>query len=755
MKNLLTLLMLSALMTMGLQAQEKNSKTRFYEGIVAEEIDGDLAKAINIYQELLQDKKTDRQLAAKCLYHIGLCHEKQESGKAMDFYVSLLEKYPDQGDLAILSRNRITKLENANTFIDPRDGHKYKWVKIGNQIWMAENLAYMPWVNPPLKRKDGIWVYDYGLIDGYSVEEAKTLMNYQLYGCMYNWAMAMNIHHNYLVEPWDGDSKNHQGICPTGWHLPTDSEWKELEFFLGMPDSLLNETYSRAGLVRRKGGLYDLPPVGKFFKSTSTWLSNGEGNNSSGFNALAGGELWPADSPEASYNGLGYNTSFWTATQGDSISEFESGFKNSAWFRSFNGRTSEYFNKSDITRDVYPKTNGYYVRCIKNKENFGQKEPEYLGERIYMPKATSEIDFSSMNIEVNSWNQFGGNEQHTGYINKLFTPVEPKLIVSLETDQTDYSHPVEFEEGFLYMLNDSTIGKYVDGESSVVYQNKGKIHGSTLIYNKGIIIFQTTKNQIRAINLSSNMDLWESTTNKAAGPFFAVDNNSIYATSIDGHVYSFDLMSGRLNWEINIESKIYSSPAISDGKILFASSFSYNRSQNYSLNGKLYCLDAQSGKEIWQFELPGKRSGVWSSPAISGDIVVIGGSEFYLYGIDIRNGKELWRFYSEGSVWGSPGIAEDRVYFQGLGGYFFAVDLHSGYEVWRFKFPSLQNGFFHPLIGKESVLFGSADSCLYSLDRETGKLNWKYKTPSQKVYNPILIKDMILIRGYKRIFVLK
>ena len=67
MKNLLTLLMLSALMTMGLQAQEKNSKTRFYEGIVAEEIDGDLAKAINIYQELLQDKKTDRQLAAKCL----------------------------------------------------------------------------------------------------------------------------------------------------------------------------------------------------------------------------------------------------------------------------------------------------------------------------------------------------------------------------------------------------------------------------------------------------------------------------------------------------------------------------------------------------------------------------------------------------------------------------------------------------------------------------------------------------------------
>lgn len=118
----------------------------------------------------------------------------------------MIEKYPEAGDYASLARTRMQKLRDANTFIDPRDGHKYRWVKIGNQIWMAENLAYMPHVNPPMKQEWGIWVYDY---DGEDVAEAKATENYQNYGCLDDWAMAMDIDPKYLEEPWNGDSEKH------------------------------------------------------------------------------------------------------------------------------------------------------------------------------------------------------------------------------------------------------------------------------------------------------------------------------------------------------------------------------------------------------------------------------------------------------------------------------------------------------------------------------------------------------------------
>ncbi|MCL2284307.1 MAG: fibrobacter succinogenes major paralogous domain-containing protein [Fibromonadales bacterium] len=87
------------------------------------------------------------------------------------------------------------KLEgyNNNTFADPRDGQVYRTVKIGNQIWMAQNLNY----NAP-----GCKCYD---------NDPK---NAEKYGRLYNWEIAKN-------------------VAPPGWHLPSDAEWHTLVDFIG------------------------------------------------------------------------------------------------------------------------------------------------------------------------------------------------------------------------------------------------------------------------------------------------------------------------------------------------------------------------------------------------------------------------------------------------------------------------------------------------------------------------------------------
>ena len=103
------------------------------------------------------------------------------------------------------------KHNNSNYvfFTDPRDGYTYKTIKIGNQIWLAENLRYLP------KIGNGYYVYNY---HGKNVNEAKETQNYMNYGVLYNMAAA-------------------QEACPVGWHIPSDVEWKELEHYLGISDS--------------------------------------------------------------------------------------------------------------------------------------------------------------------------------------------------------------------------------------------------------------------------------------------------------------------------------------------------------------------------------------------------------------------------------------------------------------------------------------------------------------------------------------
>jgi len=132
--------------------------------------------------------------------------------------------------------------------IDERDGQEYRTVKLGSQMWMAENLNYEP-------DSGNSWCY------GNSAE------NCAKYGRLYDWATAMGLDTSYNHKKWD--SKYHekqQGICPVGWHLPLESE---------APPPCLNVYESRK------------------LKAKTGWSVNGEssgnGTDDCGFAALPGG----------------------------------------------------------------------------------------------------------------------------------------------------------------------------------------------------------------------------------------------------------------------------------------------------------------------------------------------------------------------------------------------------------------------------------------------------------------------------------
>jgi uncharacterized protein (TIGR02145 family) len=196
---------------------------------------------------------------------------------------------------------------------DSRDGNIYNTVKIGNQWWMAENLKYLPSVvGPGTGSKTTPYYYVYGY-NGRVVADAKTTSNYTTYGVLYNWP---------AVNP-----SGVQGVCPTGWHLPSDAEWTELTDYLGGE--------SGAGNKLKETG-------------TTHWNSPRAGaTNETGFTALPGGYR----TSNRRFVDIRYTGSWRSATELNATD---------AWFRRMYGNNSFVFSFN------HGKEEGYSVRCIRD-----------------------------------------------------------------------------------------------------------------------------------------------------------------------------------------------------------------------------------------------------------------------------------------------------------------------------------------------------------------------------------------------------
>ena len=118
------------------------------------------------------------------------------------------------------------KIEETNLFRDARDGKKYKYVKIGEQVWMAENLNYAAEGSKCNGGSVKIQATSVTFAGG-SLSD-KDNANCDTYGRLYKWETAMG-----ALASSDANPSNVQGVCPDGWHLPSNAEWAKLIDFVG------------------------------------------------------------------------------------------------------------------------------------------------------------------------------------------------------------------------------------------------------------------------------------------------------------------------------------------------------------------------------------------------------------------------------------------------------------------------------------------------------------------------------------------
>ena len=234
----------------------------------------------------------------------------------------------------LLVTNQIPAQETG-TITDSRDGQIYNIVKIGNQWWMAENLNSTHYADgTPLVDGTGAGDITNDYTTKYYFYYNNDSATYaDTYGALYTWAAVMN-----GATSSNNNPSGVQGVCPDGWHVPSDTAWKELEMYLGMSqtdaDNINWRGTDEGGKLKEAG--------------TTHWDSPNTGaTNSSDFTALPGGFRYD----DGSYGYVGGNATFWSST------EYTSG---SAWTRVLANSLSE------ISRTYGYKDFGYSVRCVRD-----------------------------------------------------------------------------------------------------------------------------------------------------------------------------------------------------------------------------------------------------------------------------------------------------------------------------------------------------------------------------------------------------
>lgn len=200
------------------------------------------------------------------------------------------------------------------------EGQEYNSVQIFSQCWFKENL------NVGLMVPGGLVMEDNGLIEKYCYGDVLELC--ETYGGFYQWDELMNY----------SNEEEGQGICPSGWHIPNDIEWKVLS---GVVDS----QYGVGDLVWDSLGIsgYD---VALNLRSDTAWLSGGNGPDLYGFSAIPGG-MWL----DGEWMGLGSMTRIWSS----SVYILN--------YRLYRGIRS---SNADIFYNFHYKGEGFSARCIKD-----------------------------------------------------------------------------------------------------------------------------------------------------------------------------------------------------------------------------------------------------------------------------------------------------------------------------------------------------------------------------------------------------
>ena len=246
-----------------------------------------------------------------------------------------------------------------------------------------------------------------------------------------------------------------------------------------------------------------------------------------------------------------------------------------------------------------------------------------------------------------------------------------------------------------------------------------------------------------------------------------------YIADLDGKIYSFDLETGKKNWDYQAGISIEASPAYKDGKIFIG-----------DIDGNFLCLD-ESGKLVWKKEL---ETAFIGSANFFGDGVLLGGENAKLYFLKRTDGSKIWEFEASDQIQSSITVGDGKAFLAGCDGRFRLIDLKTGTESGSVEMgsptcstPAVSGG--KAVVGTEQaeficidlkkvsadwgfadedgpasirgaaavkgnqVIFGARNRQVYSIDLKTGKQQWTRTLKGKIDSSPVIVGDRVFVGG--------
>jgi len=314
-------------------------------------------------------------------------------------------------------------------------------------------------------------------------------------------------------------------------------------------------------------------------------------------------------------------------------------------------------------------------------------------------KAEKEINFTYNNradlVDLNeNWDNLLGNAQHTGVSPSVLNPP-------------------------LQMAWTSNIGSNIFMASPVIH--KGKIYAASVDEDlKG-------KGYIYSLDSQTGSLLWKYPVNNSIKNTIVVEDSAVYAQTAEGSLYAIKTVDGSLKWGTQLH--VNGLPALIEGLAI-------NDGVVYAGTGSGLCaLNARNGQVLWENKDWQQGEGTTSTLTV-GNNMLIGSSQWRgLYGNDATTGELKWHLNKNGITnrGASPAMHNGLLYVTSSKS-LFIIDATTGIVIVRKEYPFSVDVTSTPLLTDNSIVFGSVDNGLISVDRETLEIKWQYTPDNALIY---------------------
>lgn len=343
-----------------------------------------------------------------------------------------------------------------------------------------------------------------------------------------------------------------------------------------------------------------------------------------------------------------------------------------------------------------------------------------------------------------NWYQFRGNQQLTGLSGATTTPRTLKPLWTFETGGSiESSAAVVGGTVFVGSHKGELVALGLDNGAVYWRYNAGsEIGESSPFYNgqEELVYIGDLGGVVHAVGARDGRRAWTFKTGSEIKSSPVAVGNRVLIGSYDQHLYCLNARTGALLWKFKTNGPVHATPAvvggvayiagcdevfrairIADGKELFqvpsgaytgaspavAGGFVYYG----TFNNEVLAVNLRSRSVAWRYKHPERQFPFYSSAAVSGGRVVVGGRDKMVHCLSGINGKSLWTFSTRARVESSPAIAGGRVYVGSNDGRFYVLDLANGSLLWEFNAGAPVSA--SPGLGSGRVVIGTQDGRLY------------------------------------------